>query len=121
METFIPYQTCPICNGSGQVPAEGFTSVVYDTCPVCNGARIIPMHCVNKSSFTYEDWKPIEQVLMDAFTRECPHADFDNYEIDEEGIALNGNNHIKGNNFNEMCYITWERLNFELDKFKQNE
>lgn len=40
----VPYQCCPVCNGSGQTVADGFTSAVYQTCKVCLGAMIIPMH-----------------------------------------------------------------------------
>ena len=40
----MPFQRCPICNGSGQIPADGFTSSVYQQCPTCNGQRIIPMY-----------------------------------------------------------------------------
>ena len=43
----VPYQCCPLCNGTGQILADGFTSSVYQTCKVCNGARIIPMHIVD--------------------------------------------------------------------------
>ena len=43
----VPYQCCPLCNGTGQIVADGFTSSVYQTCKVCNGARIIPMHIVD--------------------------------------------------------------------------
>ena len=46
---FIPYQKCPLCDGSGRVVAEGIPSgcydtCSYDTCPVCQGIKIIPMH-----------------------------------------------------------------------------
>lgn len=40
----VPYQVCPLCNGTGQTIADGFTSAVYKVCKVCNGAMIIPMH-----------------------------------------------------------------------------
>ena len=40
----VPYQCCPVCNGTGNVLADGFISSVYQTCKVCNGAMIIPMH-----------------------------------------------------------------------------
>jgi len=40
----IPYQCCPVCNGSGQTIADGYTTSVYQTCKVCNGAMIIPMY-----------------------------------------------------------------------------
>ena len=43
----VPYQCCPVCNGTGKTVADGFTSSVYQTCKVCNGARIIPMHIVD--------------------------------------------------------------------------
>lgn len=43
----VPYQCCPICNGTGKTVADGFTSSVYQTCKVCNGAMIIPMHIVD--------------------------------------------------------------------------
>lgn len=39
----VPYQRCPICEGSGKIPAEGFTSSIYMTCDTCNGMKIIPM------------------------------------------------------------------------------
>ena len=42
----VPYQCCPVCNGTGQVLADGFTSAVYQPCKVCNGAMIIPMYIV---------------------------------------------------------------------------
>lgn len=35
------WQTCPICNGTGRVPQDGFTSACYQTCTVCNGYKII--------------------------------------------------------------------------------
>lgn len=41
---FVPYQCCPVCDGKGQVVADGFTSAVYQPCVVCKGAMIIPMH-----------------------------------------------------------------------------
>ncbi len=41
---FVPYQCCPVCNGSGIVLADGFISSVYQMCKVCNGNMIIPMH-----------------------------------------------------------------------------
>ena len=41
-----PYQCCPVCNGTGQTIADGFTSSVFQTCKVCNGAMIIPQHIV---------------------------------------------------------------------------
>ena len=44
----VPYQCCPVCNGTGQVLADGFTSAVYQPCKVCNGAMIIPMYIVEK-------------------------------------------------------------------------
>lgn len=43
----VPYQCCPVCNGTGKTLADGFTSSVYQTCKVCNGAMIIPMHIVD--------------------------------------------------------------------------
>lgn len=42
----VPYQCCPVCNGTGQTIADGFTSSVFQTCKVCNGAMIIPQHIV---------------------------------------------------------------------------
>lgn len=35
------WQKCPICNGTGRVPEDGFTSAVYQTCTVCCGFKII--------------------------------------------------------------------------------
>mgnify|MGYP003594227133 CR=1 FL=1 len=35
------WQVCPICNGTGIVPQDGFTSACYQTCTVCNGHKII--------------------------------------------------------------------------------
>lgn len=39
---FVPYQKCPLCDGTGQSLTDGFTSI-YDTCSVCKGIKIIPM------------------------------------------------------------------------------
>lgn len=35
------WQKCPICNGTAQIPSDGFISGSYQICPVCNGKRII--------------------------------------------------------------------------------
>ena len=43
----VPYQTCPLCNGYGEILQDGFTSSVYKTCSICNGGKIIPMHIVD--------------------------------------------------------------------------
>jgi len=43
----VPYQACPICNGSGEIVADGFTSGIMQACSVCHGEKIIPM-CVIK-------------------------------------------------------------------------
>ncbi len=50
--TTIPYQCCPVCNGTGKILGDGFTNSIYQTCKVCNGAMIIPMHVLttNKKS-----------------------------------------------------------------------
>ena len=43
--TDVPYQYCPVCEGTGQtVTVYEFMSPVYQICKVCNGAMIIPMH-----------------------------------------------------------------------------
>lgn len=39
----VPYQRCPICDGTGTVWAGDFT-IAYKTCDVCNGRKIIPMY-----------------------------------------------------------------------------
>jgi hypothetical protein len=49
----VPYQCCPVCNGTGQVVADGYTSAVYQPCKVCNGARIIPMHVTEPAPVKY--------------------------------------------------------------------
>ena len=38
----VPFQECPICDGSGKILQDGFTSGSYQTCPTCDGKRIIP-------------------------------------------------------------------------------
>ena len=40
----IPYQKCPVCEGTCRTLVDGFTSSVYQTCKVCLGKMIIPMH-----------------------------------------------------------------------------
>jgi len=44
----IPFQSCPICSGTGQVLADGFISSVYQVCNKCNGAMVIPMHVLKQ-------------------------------------------------------------------------
>lgn len=44
---FVPYQKCPICDGSGKIEEfDGLHPPRDITCPTCQGVRIIPMHCV---------------------------------------------------------------------------
>jgi len=43
-DDFIPYQKCPVCEGTGNVLAPGFTSGCTTVCDICHGAKIIPMH-----------------------------------------------------------------------------
>lgn len=38
---YIPVQLCPKCNGEGQVPSEGLSSVAFRLCPICNGAKTV--------------------------------------------------------------------------------
>ncbi len=42
----IPFQCCPVCNGTGQTLADGFIANMFQECKVCNGKRIIPMYYV---------------------------------------------------------------------------
>jgi len=44
---WVPYQTCPICMGSGVIwnPHAGVTNPTL-TCPSCQGVRIIPQHII---------------------------------------------------------------------------
>ena len=49
----VPYQKCPVCEGSGQIyvsqlnPYETNVSIGYNPCNVCGGNGIIPMaHCL---------------------------------------------------------------------------
>lgn len=48
MLSTVPYQCCPICNGSGNVPAPSYTSGVTITCDTCSGQKIIPQHIVSE-------------------------------------------------------------------------
>ena len=45
----VPYQCCPVCGGTGQTFADGFTNSVYQTCKVCNGTCVIPQHIVQQA------------------------------------------------------------------------
>ena len=45
----VPYQCCPVCGGTRQTIADGFTSSVYQACKVCNGACVIPQHIVQQA------------------------------------------------------------------------
>ena len=65
----IPYQACPVCNGSGKVLAEGCISSLYQTCKVCNGAMIIPMAL--SPSNTEEGEKQNQQHLVEPFKQWC--------------------------------------------------
>lgn len=45
MSNLVPYQVCPLCNGSGRyISTNPSTSALNSICPVCNGSRIIPMY-----------------------------------------------------------------------------
>ena len=42
----VPYQGCPLCNGSVFTLINSMTRALYDICSVCNGDKIIPMRVV---------------------------------------------------------------------------
>ena len=51
VDVHIPYQTCPVCKGEGevfisQVKDTASLSIGWQTCTVCTGAKIIPMYVV---------------------------------------------------------------------------
>lgn len=45
----VPYQRCPICDGSGYLPRYGSTGAARP-CDVCYGAKIIPMHVMQEET-----------------------------------------------------------------------
>ena len=51
----VPYQTCPVCNGSGKILNDGFIANSYRQCDVCNGTKIIPMSIVPIQFDIYSD------------------------------------------------------------------
>ena len=40
---YLPYQACPICNGTGIMNPKPWDSIMFPTCDVCHGAKIILM------------------------------------------------------------------------------
>jgi Zn finger protein HypA/HybF involved in hydrogenase expression len=50
---YVPYQKCPLCEGTGTIKHEAFD----DKCPVCNGERIIPMHIIKEELKVVENNK----------------------------------------------------------------
>jgi DnaJ-class molecular chaperone len=42
----VPYQCCPVCNGTGKTFDDVIIDNSYQTCKVCKGSMIIPMHVV---------------------------------------------------------------------------
>ena len=51
----VPYQKCPLCDGSGETIADGFINGVTQTCKVCKGERIIPMATLNGINWRIEE------------------------------------------------------------------
>ena len=43
---YVPYQVCPICNGTGRLLNIGTSSAIDRSCDHCNGAKVIPMHVI---------------------------------------------------------------------------
>ena len=44
---YVPYQKCPVCDGTGIIIRTVFNhtaTYTQNTCDVCNGTKIIPMH-----------------------------------------------------------------------------
>jgi DnaJ-class molecular chaperone len=40
----VPYQTCPLCNGSGIELPTGLSTATSFPCSVCKGAKVIPQY-----------------------------------------------------------------------------
>lgn len=40
----IPYQSCPICLGTGMIPNNGTSTSIFQPCSVCNGNKMIPQY-----------------------------------------------------------------------------
>jgi hypothetical protein len=45
--TVVPYQCCPVCNGTGRIMGSSYSGAIFETCDVCNGKKIIPMHVIS--------------------------------------------------------------------------
>ncbi len=44
----VPYQKCPLCNGTGRILAPALSSSCYDVCDVCMGVKIIPEYIITE-------------------------------------------------------------------------
>lgn len=81
----VPYQCCPICNGTGNVPAPSYTSGVTITCDTCSGQKIIPHYIVpqtlsehgSKSVECPECMEKVEQEELDIFGGLCENCTTD--------------------------------------------
>lgn len=54
---YIPYQTCPVCSGSGTIRKDSINTTCLTICNICKGAKIIPMHEIKDSVIiSYPDY-----------------------------------------------------------------
>lgn len=50
---WVPYQKCPVCEGSGVVwNPHAMSTAPSQICSVCNGAKIIPQYVITQPSLT---------------------------------------------------------------------
>jgi DnaJ-class molecular chaperone len=45
---YVPYQCCPVCNGTGMVTSWYPSISLLETCTVCKGTKIIPMYVLKE-------------------------------------------------------------------------
>ena len=87
---FGEWQCCPVCDGNGQILADGFISSIYQQCPTCSGQRMIqkPFNESIEPCATSSEKELLEQV-NDMCIESLPPELFEQWEVIKSELFKN--------------------------------
>jgi hypothetical protein len=103
------WETCPLCNGKGQIHTDGTVSIAFIICPVCSGEKIIDTTYGKPPSLQPFPPFPYLNQIDDRFVTFTPNHLFTHFEI--FGIVNNCPPDTY-KNIDESYTVPWNKLLF---------